>query len=139
MDTMSREIWMPHAGHFICGNQCQFHLTTYVNGYIVSTVGEYVPDSAVRKIMRESRGQSTDLFGDAERADFGFEEIGHQRTYETMVFHAVKSVVKCCPYEMKNATELEMAGYTSAAAAYAGHLNMLVRYGKKHVSRKQAP
>ena len=35
-------IWMGHAGHFILGHKCRFHLSTYVNGYIVSTVGEYV-------------------------------------------------------------------------------------------------
>ncbi|MCH7681711.1 hypothetical protein IID10_20485 [candidate division KSB1 bacterium] len=32
-------IWMPHVAHFICGKDCKFHLATYFNGYIVSTIG----------------------------------------------------------------------------------------------------
>ena len=128
---MSREIWMPHAGHFICGAQCEFRITTYVNGYIVSTVGEYVPDEGVRRICRESRGLRLDLKGDAERADFGFEDLGSQRKYETIVFHAVKSTHGCCPYEMKSPRELETAGYNTAEDAYHGHLKMLTRYRRR--------
>lgn len=55
---MSRQdwIWQPHAGHFIGGRYCKFFLNTYVNGYIVSTVGEYFPDSRIREIYAMSRG-----------------------------------------------------------------------------------
>lgn len=49
-------IWMPHPAHFICSDHCRFVLATYVGGYIVSTVGEHVPDSATREIIAESRG-----------------------------------------------------------------------------------
>lgn len=126
---MKRMIWMPHAGHFICSKDCRFHLNTYVNGYIISTIGEYVPDSRIRKIIRDSRGRQTNLQGDAEEADFGFEEIGYQRLYETMVFYGRKNKSGCCPYEMTSGSELDMKGYNTAEAAYRGHLAMLKKWG----------
>lgn len=43
-------VWMPHPGHFICSNDCRYKLNTYVNGYIVSTVGELWPDEIIRRI-----------------------------------------------------------------------------------------
>jgi hypothetical protein len=126
-------IWMPHAGHFIGSAYCRFHLNTYVNGYIISTVGEYVPDSQVRRILRESRGRLTDLRGDAEEAEFGFEELGYHRLYETMVFRAVKRIAKetCCPYRMQSGSELDMRGYNKAEDAYRGHLSLLRKWAKK--------
>jgi len=54
-----------HCGeqhHFI--GKCRFHLSTFVDDKLISTVGAYVP----------ARG------GD-------FETIGYDRYYETMVFH----------------------------------------------------
>ena len=125
------EIWMPHAGHFICGSMCRFRLNTYVNGYIISTVGEYVPDSQVRKISRECRGRQTDLRGDAEEAEFGFEDIGYEHKYETMTFTARKSTHKCCPYEMESGSEIDFAGYNDAGAAFSGHLQFVEKYRKQ--------
>jgi len=107
-------IWMPHAGHFICSSRCQFRLNTYVNGYIISTVGEYVP--------------STRTYSD--EADDKFEKIGFDRLYETMVFKAKKSNFKCCPYEMVDPTGIEMAGYNEASDAYKGHLKLVNKYAK---------
>jgi len=48
-------IWMPHAGHLCVGHMCRFRLNTFVNGYIVSTVGEYFPDQDVRRIYVKHR------------------------------------------------------------------------------------
>lgn len=136
---MKRLTWMPHAGHFILGHMCRFRLNTHVNGYIVSTVGEYVPDSAVRRISRDVRKWKTDKIGDAEEYDFirrtgddeGYgEDIGLGRKYETMVFKAKKSKHKCCPYEMTG-SELDFYGYNKAADAYAGHMKMVRKYAKK--------
>lgn len=127
-----KEVWMPHAGHLCVGRQCQFHLNTYVNGYIVSTVGEYVPDAPVRRIMRESRGRRLDLKGDEERAEFGFEEIGDQRLYETMVFRGgPDDKWQCCPYVATDWSELEMEGYMTATDAYQGHLKYVAKYRNK--------
>lgn len=143
---VKKQTWMPHAGHLIIGHMCRFRLNTHVNGYIISTVGEYVPDSAVRKIYREVRGLPTDKIGGAEEMDFikitggvdGYgEEIGLDRKYETMVFRAMKSKRKCCPYEMRSADNIDYQGYNLAADAYKGHLKMVAKYAKK-VAKKTA-
>ena len=113
MTTRGRkvEVWMPHAGHFICGYKCQFRLNTYVNGYIVSTVGEYVPSDWGNKS--------------------GFDTIGCDRLYETMVFKAIKSSHKCCPYKQATGSNIDFAGYNKPEAAYKGHLKMLAKYRRR--------
>lgn len=102
---------MPHAGHFIGGNECRFHLNTYVNGYIVSTVGEYRP-----------------------RGEAGPEvPLGPGRTYETMVFPARERTDEargCCPYTAADWSELEAEGYNDAEAARLGHLRLVEKYGE---------
>lgn len=134
---MSKEnwVWMPHVGHLIVGRYCQFHLTTYVNGYIVSTVGEYLPDYRVRKIIAESRGISIEGIGDDFDRDYmkkiGFEEIGHNRLYETMVFHAYKTNKNsCCPYSVNDWCEIDMDSYNKPEDAYDGHLKMCEKYSQ---------
>lgn len=105
---------MPHAGHFCAASRCQFTMNTYVNGYIVSTVGEYVP------------------LANWERPKF--EEIGLDRLYETMVFRAerVKEKNTCCPYRaITEGGELDFAGYNTSQDAYAGHMKMLRKWSKK--------
>lgn len=106
-------IWMPHAGHFIRGERCQFRLNTYVNGYIVSTVGEFV--SSIKP------------------TDAPFQNIGSNRLYETMVFHAKRSEHKCCPYRAMTGTDLDSAGYNEADAACKGHLEMVKKWSRKRV------
>lgn len=110
-------VWMPHPGHYIRANDCKFILNTFLNGYIVSTVGEYFPDQAVRRILLQSKKNFPKLCIDingkivesppieeeerekllALKGDyfdnmwirlFGYEEIGFGRKYETMVFKA---------------------------------------------------
>jgi hypothetical protein len=127
-------IWMPHAGHFIGGHQCRFKLNTYVNGYIISTVGELVWDSQVREIMADNRKVKLEGRGDAREYDYlkklGYEDIGLNRKYETMVFKARKSTHKCCPYEMAKSRELECDGYNNPEEAYLGHLKLCEKYDK---------
>jgi hypothetical protein len=129
-------VWMPHAGHLIVSNQCRFHLNTYVGKYIVSTVGEYVPDAPVREIEMQCRGKTLVGKGDARLADWfkknnGFEEIGCGRKYETMVFKAKKSNNSCCPWEASDFSEIDMEGYNTPEEAYVGHLKMCKKYSKK--------
>jgi len=134
---MKREkwVWMPHAGHFILGYKCQFRLNTYVGKYIVSTVGEYLPDSQVREILAKSRGVTLEGKGDEREADYmnkiGYEEIGYKRIYETMVFRAEKSIYHCCPYRMMVSEEMDFRGYNTAADAYNGHLRLCKKWSKK--------
>lgn len=127
---------MPHAGHFICGNECKFHLNTYVGKYIVSTVGEYFPDAPVREIFAQSRGITLTGIGDFRRADYlrkiGYEELGFGRKYETMVFKATEAKLDlCCPYRQANGSELDMAGYNEPEKAREGHMKLCAKWAKK--------
>ena len=101
-------LWMPHPGHFICAYDCRFRLNTYVNGFIVSTVGELVLNGKI-------------------------EEIGSGRLYETMVFKAKKSTHICCPYEavFSGDNEIDFDGYNTPEEAYEGHLNMCEKWHKE--------
>lgn len=97
---------MPHAGHFIGSRSCLFRLCTYVNGYIISSVGDYIVNGEV-------------------------EEIGVHRTHETMVFKATKNndtEQKCCPYKMKTPSEIEMVGYSNSTDAVKGHMKLVKKY-----------
>lgn len=127
--------WFGAAGHFICSDWCRFHMATLVGNYIVSTVGEYIPDSDVREILASCRGKPLEGHGDARRSDwlkkFGFEEIGCDRTYETMVFLAGKpcTVRGCdCGLPEISGTELDFAGYKSPREATHGHMEMCRRW-----------
>ena len=135
MTSKAEWTWMPHAGHFICGSDCRFHLNTCVGHYIVSTVGEYLPDEGVREILAENRGVKIEGRGDYRRADYmkkiGFEEIGLNRKYETMVFPAKYVPGECCDYSPADFSELDMNGYNDAAEAYKGHLAMCEKWSQK--------
>jgi len=127
-------VWMPHPGHLIISRDCRFHLNTYVGGYIVSTVGEYLPDSQVREILAKSRGIELQGNGDARLADYmqkiGYEEIGYQHLYETMVFSAIKSNDKCCPYTASSWGELDTDCYGTPEDAFRGHYAMCKKWAK---------
>ncbi len=101
-------VWMPHPGHFCGGSNCRFVMNTYVGKYIVSTVGEYRPEYSKE-----------------------IEEIGLDRKYETMVFHAGKSEHKCCPYQVSNLTEIDMEGYNTSEAAFSGHYKLCKKWAAK--------
>ena len=130
-------IWMPRAGHFICGFDCRFHMTTYVNRYIVSTIGEYWPDSEIRKIHAECRSKV--IIGKGDDWDrnyfkeFGYNEIGigmpgeKGPTYETMVFKAMKAKDyegETPYYVMSNGDEFECKRYYKSHEAREGHYKM---------------
>lgn len=112
---------MPHAAHFICGDRCSFRRATHVNGFIVSTVGEMknplVFDRATGGMRPRNDGDSPD-------------EIGVGRMYETMVFRAVKSPRKCCPF-LARGCEIDFAPYGNANDANDGHEKMVAKYAKK--------
>jgi len=106
---MSRKdwIWMPHPGHLCVSEKCLFSLNTYINGYIVSTVGEYKPNEKSKK----------------------YEQIGWDRIYETMVFKAKKGETQCCPFTADiEGGEIDMKGYNCADTAMKGHYIMCEKY-----------
>lgn len=116
---------MPCAGHFICGHMCRFRMNTHVNGYIVSTVGQYAPSHVFENGEIRMRRDSDPC-----------EEIGHNRMYETMVFKArptrwredTKPEDRCCPFEAVDGDSLDFAAYSHAGDAFAGHMVMLDKW-----------
>ena len=129
-------VWMPHAGHFILGDRCRFHLSTYVSGNIVSTVGELWNERGVREVhakvyddkwLQDNVHRRGDDFDHAYFERFGYEEVGCDRKYETMVFKAKKSKHRCCLYRMIG-SEKDFEGYNDADKAYLGHLKMCRKY-----------
>ena len=135
---------MPHPAHFICGNKCRFHLATYVGKYVVSTVGEYWPERGVRKIHAEIydpkwHAANKHLLGDNYDYEymkhFGFEEIGCDRKFETMVFEARKEKDKCCPWRIVVQKEADYAAYNSADDATIGHNKLCAKWSKKAVTK----
>jgi len=131
--------WFGNAAHLIVGSHCRFHLATRVGPWLVSTVGEYVPDYAVREIMAQRRGFDLEGQGDAREADWlkkhGFEEIGFGRKYETMVFRWARlcdsEECGCGLPTPDDWEELDSDGYNDAASATRGHYAMCERWSEK--------
>ena len=91
------------AGHFIGADRCCFRLHTTINNrFKVSTVGCYHP-----------------LHGDVELAY----PIGHDRTYETMVFDLLAP-------EGERWSEIDSRGYSDEDDAEAGHEAMCAKYDR---------
>lgn len=138
-------IWMPHPAHLIISASCQFHLATKIGRHIVSTVGEYWPDSQVRKIHLKVHNEvypkdQKVIEGIGDEWDrnymkaFGFDDIGFNRKYETMVFKAKKSPekgCKACIYVIESGRELDMDGYNKPEDAFKGHLKMCLKWANK--------
>ena len=98
-----------------------------------------MPPASVREIVAKSRGITLTAKGDAAEVEWlkkvGFEELGHKRTYETMVFRAGKPCVsKGCNCGMpapNDWSELEMQGYKDAGSATRGHYELCKKWSKK--------
>lgn len=105
----------------------------------MSTVGQYVPPEAVREIVAEARNYDLkNLRGEAREARWlelhGFEEIGFERTYETMVFGAGPPCVSAscgCGMPAIDGCEIDMAGYNNAGDATRGRLALCHAYAEK--------
>lgn len=127
-------VWMPHPGHFVGAFDCRFRLNTRIGNYIISTIGELFPDAPVREIYAQLRGIVLKGEGDDRKADYmdkiGYEEIGYQRKYETMVFKAERSEeYECCPWVIVvNELEKETDVYNSPDDASKGHMKMCMKY-----------
>lgn len=131
-------VWMPHPAHLIVGQDCRFHLATYLgNGYLVSTVGEWLPDSSSWDIYAESAGVVLQGIGDERRADFmrkvGFVDIGYNRKYETLVFKSgPKKDSSCgCAFSPTSWGELDSGVYNDAREATDGHMALCRKYSAK--------
>lgn len=139
--------WFGHAAHFICGAKYRFHLATQVGKYLVSTVGELWPERSSRevhakvydpKLFEKNCQLKGDYFDSAYMTRFGFEEIGCDRKYETMVFKAGKPCrSKECGCGLPkglpkiDGSELDFLGYNNAADAAKGHLKLCRKWGNQ--------
>jgi hypothetical protein len=99
-----------------------------VGHYLVSTLGEYVPDEQVREILANCRNLHLEGVGDARLYDWlnkaGYEEIGMDRVYESMVFPAGKPChARGCGCGLPEILhpDVDFAGYLTPAAATLGH------------------
>lgn len=133
--------WFGCAGHLIVGAWCRFHLATKVGDYLVSTVGEYWPDRVVREIharvhdpewLSANQHRKGDDFDSAYFRKFGYETIGCDRTYETMVFKTEDGECKCgCGLPLvSDFTELDFEAYNDAKAARAGHMMLCHKWSR---------
>lgn len=138
--------WLGHAAHLIVASKCQFHMATELgNGIIVSTIGEYWPERSSREIHakiydEEWHAQNNHLKGDiydaAYMKRFGFEEIGADRRYETMVFKSSPAGDNCdaCPFIIESGHNYDFDNYAGAGEAYKGHMAMCDKWADKTVA-----
>lgn len=87
----SQWIWLPRAGHFSKPWQLCFFLTTIVQDYTVSTIGEWLPDKKGRDEMARIKGRLyPSAYEEKNVMDYikeiGFMPIYMDRFYETRVF-----------------------------------------------------
>ena len=136
--------WFGNSGHLIVGRDCRFHLATLVGPWWVSTVGEYLPDIAVREITAEVRGIAVPegIRGDAAESwwlkNVGYEPIGGGKDslYETMVFRAGPPCMEddcgqCgAPYPTEW-DELDGVRYVTAGEATRGHEAMCEKWAER--------
>lgn len=129
MVDKSKWEWFGFAGHFICGRWCRFHLTTKVGDYLVSTIGQFVhPVRSGGRENTEAEWLSKNPNG---------EQIGHGRTYETMVFRiggkCQQEGCDCGLPTPSDWTDLDMDGYNDPGAATRGHMAMCEKWAAKDV------
>ena len=106
--------WYGFPGHYICSDDCHFHIVTRVGRWIVSSIG------AKRR-------------GDGPLETIGEDGTvpGSGRTYETKVFPIAHAETKQCGCGQPHAMtwrELDSRGYTDSNAALAGHLAMCEKW-----------
>ena len=143
METQENWKWFGHAGHFICAQWCRFHMCTKVGKYLVSTVGEYWPERRSREIHAEVHDAEWlaknvhlkgDYFDAAYMKRFGFEQIGCDRKYETMVFQAGKSCAAkgcSCGLPEINGSELDFAAANDAGTAANNHMTLCRKWATR--------
>ena len=135
--------WFGLAGHFICASWCRFHLCTQVGGYLISTVGQYWPERGSREIhaqicdpgwLAENCELKGDYFDAAYMKRFGYEDIGCNRKFETMVFKAgvLCTAKECgCGQPSIDGSELDFDAYNTVKEATEGHMAMCEKWAKK--------
>ncbi len=109
MTPKSEWVWYGYAGHLCVGKQCAYHLCTRVGGFLVSTVGHYLP-----------RGQD-------EMETIG---IGDNAYFETMVFACDGDEPSGDP-NVLSFSKLDCERYAKSIDAERGHRAMCEKYAAK--------
>jgi len=134
--------WFGTAGHFICAHHCRYHLCTQVGKYLVSTVGQYWPERGSREIhakvhdpgwLQVNQHLLGDYFDHAYMKRFGYEDIGYNRKFESMVFKAGKTcnAKGCdCGQPEISGSELDFEAYKTVGEANKGHLELCEKYAR---------
>lgn len=118
--------WFGSPLHFICGNDCRFHLGTLLpNGFVVSTVGAYFPSHLISGGNVEKEGREFSSIDEGEN-------IGLSRKFETMVFR--KTGEDSCGCPMIDGQDLDMQGYNDHRSADKGHMAMCKKWAARGVS-----
>lgn len=107
---MGKWEWFGQAGHFCCADRCHFHLHTHVNGFCISTVGEFLRKPTDRKFT---------TLGAAEHL------------YETMVF-------KVRDDGSIGLSERQVETYNDRDEARDGHIRLCRKYARKKVTNGTA-
>jgi len=102
LERMAKVEHFGQTGHFCAADKCRFHLHSHVNGYCVSTVGEYYPHVG---------------YGIANMCTLG---AAPKSFYETMVFRLVDGDHDGC--------EIYCRRYADRDEANAGHAAALGEY-----------
>jgi hypothetical protein len=103
--------WFGTPGHFCGAWDCRFHLCTQVGPWLISTVGEWMPDP--RKPCQE---------------------LGSGRLYETMVFRAGEPCDRrgCrCGKPKITGHELDMTGTRFRGVAKENHMAMCYQWAER--------
>jgi hypothetical protein len=139
--------WYGKPGHLICADYCQFHLCTEVGEWLVSTVGEYLPPESIREIFAKSRGVVLEGKGDYREADYmkkiGYESIGLDRKYETMVFYIGEKPTRCnttgcnCNMPRINGHEQHFEPANDAKTANENHMKACVMAACGKIEKKE--
>lgn len=103
--------WYGFPGHFVDGGRCAFHLTTRIGGYLISTIGCYLPEGAQE-----------------------YKEIGWKRKFETYVFTCDGDNSDGDPH-ITNLYEISSKAYNKSIDAEEGHYRICWKYAEK--SEKQ--
>lgn len=141
--------WFGKPGHFIGSHNCRFHLCTQVGDVLVSTVGEYWPERIIREIhakvfdpewLRDHAHLQGEYFDAKYMEHFGYQEIGMNRKFETMVFLSGSpcQAEGCdCGQPQIVGDTLDMDVYNTPGDATRGHHAMCEKWAAREgVSRR---
>lgn len=97
--------WYGYGGHFVGSKSCAFHLATRIGGFLVSTVGDYMPGA----MPRQTLGASPDSF------------------FETYVFECDGDTEDGDP-NIRSWGEIDGGRYSQSILAERGHYDFCRKY-----------